>query len=165
MYSIYVDWSKEFESEVWEFVGAYQGYTEEEREDDPDAGMPMMNYAYPIHYFDSKGDRIRKICQETNCTVVYNIDEDRHYLALTGGGMDLSQDIALAYLMATGKDSNPENGYIEWDMIDEIYINSPLSVAEKEFKLILKHLERQTKISLENNKSRLVQIQEKMKEM
>ena len=40
---------------------------------------------------------IIKVCRETPLTVMYNEDDDTYYLALTGGGMDLSQSIVRAY--------------------------------------------------------------------
>jgi hypothetical protein len=115
-YSISVDWSEEREDGKWEFKGAdlmrefYENNPKEAKADGHDvergkvkyidevmdAFYPMMNYAYPLATTPDD-DKIIQVCRDTNLTVVYNNDDDTHYLALTGGGMDLSQDIARAY--------------------------------------------------------------------
>ena len=64
--------------------------------------MPMMLYAYPLSG-RPRDEGIVEICTETSCTVVMRNDTYEYYLALTGGGMDLSQDIALAYIIAEGR--------------------------------------------------------------
>lgn len=109
----------EWDWEKWEFVGRdamYEFYSEnpEEAEKDghevegsevkyldevADYQYPVMLYAYPL---DSEPERekIVEICRRTNCTVVMKRDTEEYFLALTGGGMDLSQDIALAYIIA-----------------------------------------------------------------
>lgn len=119
-YSINVDWSTEWER--WENVGQrvmrefYENNPKEAERDGHDLDddgqvkylnevlddwQPMMNYAYPLvcdpTSRDSGNDRIIKVCRETCLTVMYNEDEDTYYLALCGGGMDLSQSIAHAY--------------------------------------------------------------------
>ena len=65
-----------------------------------DREHPMMLYAYPLEFDELEEEKIIKICIETNCTVVRNVATNDLFLALTGGGMDLSQDIALAYIIA-----------------------------------------------------------------
>ena len=105
--SINVDWSEQ--DEKWENTGRNLMESNCEHEDgvrhsgycekcdiNEDSCYPMMNYAYPLETTpDNK--KVIEVCRETNCTVMYNDEEDSYYLALTGGGMDLSQDIALAY--------------------------------------------------------------------
>lgn len=146
MFSRMVDWREAVQESYdssdpeWSFVGV-DSYSEKQKEDDPDVGFPMMNFAYPV-FGNINDDAIKKICRETNCTVVFNNHEDRFYLALTGGGMDLSQDIAKAYILA--------QGYIEWDFIDAVYISAPLSVSEYWYRKILRELKRQFKIKSEN---------------
>ena len=156
MKAINVDWSNQegaYEGK-WEFIGRELAYSEQEKEDNPDDGYPMMNYAYPLEDKPDK-ETIIKITTETNCTVVYNNQDDQYYLALTGGGMDLSQDIALAYIWA--------QGFIDWDMLDDIYIDSAFSVSDKNFKLILKQLQRQMKAMSGNYERKLVDIANKLK--
>ena len=120
-YSRDVDWSTEYEK--WSNIG--QEYMREFYEAHPklaekeegyeldETGQvlyldellghwePMMNYAYPLQcdptQFDDGKKRIIKVCRETCLTVMYNQDEDAYYLALCGGGMNLSQSIVRAY--------------------------------------------------------------------
>jgi len=66
-----------------------------------DEQVPMMLYAYPLDSCPSD-EKIVRICEETNCTVVEDNQTGGFFLALTGGGMDLSQDIAMAYIIAQG---------------------------------------------------------------
>ncbi len=118
-YSISVDWSVEFEE--WENIGAnymrefYEEHPKEAEKDGHDledgkiqyldevvdSWQPMMNYAYPLQcdptFRDDGKERIIKVCRETCLTVMYKDSEDSYYLALCGGGMDLSQSIARAY--------------------------------------------------------------------
>ena len=120
-YSISVDWGDESNFDKWRNIG--QETMREFYEEKPKAAIedghdvedgevtyldevldswsPMMNYAYPLvcdpTIFDDGTARIIKVCRETCLTVMYNDDEDSYYLALCGGGMDLSQSIALAY--------------------------------------------------------------------
>lgn len=57
---------------------------------------PMMNYMYPLgRDSDYSEDNARKLVDHPLC-LVYKDDEA--YLALTGGGMDLSWDICSAYI-------------------------------------------------------------------
>lgn len=106
-YSIYVDWSKAFtyDGEGWEPTTRQTLESEREEVSDDndegfneDVGYPMMNYAYPLYKTPST-EQILKVFDNTNCVVVYNNEDDMHYLALAGGGMDLSQDIAYAYIL------------------------------------------------------------------
>lgn len=117
-YSVSVDeW--DFEGR-WEYIGTnlmYEHYLEDpifikECEENgwdideiarrrSDDHFPMMLYAYPL-YCTPSDEKIKEVCMETNCTVVLNNETGDCFLALTGGGMDLSQDIALAYLIAEG---------------------------------------------------------------
>jgi hypothetical protein len=64
-----------------------------------DSCEPMMNYAYPLYELPGK-DKILQIIKETCLTVMENNDSGDVFLVLCGGGMNLSQDIALAYLLA-----------------------------------------------------------------
>ena len=85
----YVDWSKAFESGEWECLG--RQIMEERKgcwsEDNPeglenDDYVPIYNYAYPLDLRSLDEDKIVKICDETNCTVVLNCEDDLLYLAL-----------------------------------------------------------------------------------
>ena len=60
---------------------------------------PMMNYRYELPEFTMPDDVKRWLDDAGAVTVVYFPKEDRYYLALTGGGMDLSWDICRAYVL------------------------------------------------------------------
>lgn len=76
----------------------YSGYCEQcgFSEDDCE---PMMNYGYPLCCLPDE-DSILKIVKETCLTVMENSDKGEYFLVLCGGGMNLSQSIAHAYLLA-----------------------------------------------------------------
>lgn len=63
-----------------------------------DGFYPMMNYAYPI-YRRPSDEEILAVQDQTCLTVVENNETGDFFLALCGGNMDLSQDIALAYVL------------------------------------------------------------------
>jgi hypothetical protein len=108
-----------------------------------------MNFAYPL-FCEPDEEKIAKVCEETACTVVLNLQDDSYYLALTGCGMDFSQSIALAYIIA--------DGCIEWDMLGDIYISGAFSVTEEDFQIVLNEMERQLRISIDNNKHKLKEV-------
>jgi len=65
-----------------------------------DSWRPAMNYRYPIELFDMDERKAQCALIDTSVCLVTAPDDpvgDAHYLALTGGGMDLSWDIAHAY--------------------------------------------------------------------
>jgi len=114
---LYTSKARAFEEfEQWENIGRgvmreyYEEHPEKAEEDGHDVEdgevkyldevldnyEPMMNYAYLLRCEPDRDDVLR-VCQETNLTVMYKDSEEEYYLALTGGGMDLSQDIARAY--------------------------------------------------------------------
>lgn len=161
-YSINVDWSEEYEQ--WENIGAsymrefYEAHPKEAEEmgyevehgevkylDELLATYePMMNYAYPLQcdptVFDDGKEKIIKVCSKTNLTVMYKEDEDCYYLALTGGGMDLSQDIARAYqIMET---------WVPVSLLSEVSKQPELSVYGKAWFEMAKQIRRQTKMEI-----------------
>lgn len=74
------------------------GRTDEEMENED--WVPMMNYRYPLPHFDDKhhsDEDIKKALEHVALTVVTDLKSDEKYLALTGGGMDMSWDIVKAY--------------------------------------------------------------------
>ncbi len=162
MKSMYVDWMSEFSKDDWEFVGrrVLRETHGEWSEDNPegvsdDDGYPIYNFAYPL-YSDQIDDQvILRVCEETGCTVVYRECEDKYYLALTVCGMDRSQDIALAYLIA--------DGCIDWDMLEDVYLAGPLSVGKKDYLGLLRELDRQMKIAMGNLESRHKEVKEKLR--
>ena len=93
MFSINVDWENYY-SKGWENIGRnlieqncthhredketnniqYEGYCEECGHSE-DSCQPMMNYAYPLETTpDDK--KIIEVCEKTNCTVMYNENDD-----------------------------------------------------------------------------------------
>jgi hypothetical protein len=176
MKSQYVNWREENIERTWDFVGAGVIYNRERQklsqcthgnatqeychkcdcypEDKQNANYPAINYAYPL-FSEPDEEKIARVCEETSCTVVYNLQDDTYYLALTGGGMDLSQGIALAYIIA--------DGCLEWDMIGDIDISGAFSVSEEEYQIILKEMKRQLSISIDNHKAKLKKIREQLK--
>jgi len=145
-FSISVDWS-DYYSKGWENVGRsileescthktqdkseepetnvrYSGYCSECDISEDDA-EPMMNYAYPLTTEPSEED-ILKVVKNTCLTVMEK--EGEYFLALCGGGMDLSQQIALAYVLI-------EN-WIPEDLISEVSTQKGLSVGGENWKLL-----------------------------
>ena len=163
MKSIYVDWTELRVHEEWIFVG--RQVLEEKKgewsEDNPegiecDDGYPMFNYAYPLYRDDLSEETILRVCEETSCTVVFNNRDDKYYLALTGCGMDLSQDIALAYLIA--------DGCIDWDMLEDVYISGPLSVSRDDYLKLLMKLDEQLGVAAGNLQIRQNEVRKRLQE-
>jgi len=101
--------------------------------------IPIYNFAYPLGLSALDDGKIERICNETNCTVVCNQDEDSLYLALCGCGMDLSQDIALAYMIAYSY-GDTEYGRIPRHMLFDVYKSGALSVGQEKFERIREKL-------------------------
>ncbi|MCK4983736.1 MAG: hypothetical protein KAS17_12475, partial [Victivallaceae bacterium] len=176
MKSTYVNWSSEDAYRIWDFVGAELMYNKEleklshcshgnkEKEychtcecypdDTHQDNKPVVNYVYPL-FSKPDEEKIIKVCEETSCTVVYNSQDDNYYLALTGCGMNLSQDIALAYIIA--------DGCIEWDFIENVCISGAFSVSKEDYQIILSELERQLTISIDNQTRKLKEVTEQLK--
>jgi hypothetical protein len=78
--------------------------TDEEQENEEYA--PMMNYLYPLPndferdmqnmFGESWRSRIKKVLENT--TIVYFEESGEYFMALTGGGMDLSWEICESYV-------------------------------------------------------------------
>lgn len=165
-YAILVDWSEDYER--WENEGRkmieeacthkdekqfdnnirYKGYCDECGFTE-DSAEPMMNYAYPLETTPDS-ERILEVLQRTNLTVMYNTEEDAHYLALTGGGMDLSQDIALAYKIC-------EN-IIPFDLCLRVNTQNGLSQSGKNF-------DEMAKAVIENLKNNITQANFKIEDL
>lgn len=81
----------EFEEQT---IGVETGYDQW-----TDSLHPVMNYAYPVDLRYGAGPRevATKIQELAGCVTLIEID-GKHYLALTGGGMDLSPQICMAYI-------------------------------------------------------------------
>ena len=157
MKSVFVDWHKEYNSDRWDFVGRstllnHRGEWSENNQDgvDADDGYPIYNFAYPLFKSDVSEEEILAVCEKTNCTVVLNNQDDKYYLSLTGCGMDMSQDIALAYMIV--------DGCIDWDFLEDVYIEGPFSVSRENYHKILAELKRQLSISIDSQKTKLDRV-------
>lgn len=117
--SISVDWSEASERERFDLNCPNQdfheknGYGWENKldkknfdgcpccEDDNGYVSPMMNYVYPLDYSGMvTQEKQIEIATETNCILIEETNTGDWFLALTGGGMDLSFSIAHAYMIA-----------------------------------------------------------------
>ena len=142
----YVDWWKALNSNEWVCIGQQimegkKGYWSEDNPEGitGDDYLPMYNFAYPLGLSSLDDETIIKVCQETSCTVVYNTDEDALYLALCGCGMDMSQDIALAYMIAYAY-NNEGYGRLPDHMLFDVYRSGALSVSREAFGIIKQKL-------------------------
>ena len=109
-----------------------------------DSCEPMMNYGYPLYGLPDD-DKILEIVQKTCLTVMENEDAGEFFLVLCGGGMDLSQSIAYAYLLAGQR--------IPDELVFEVCTQPCLSVGRKEYFRIM----RACKEELENIRLRATQ--------
>jgi len=92
-----------------------------------DGYEPIYNYVYPLETTPSDED-ILKVALNTNCCVMYNTEDDKYYLSLTGCGMNLSQDIALSYVLI-------EN-WIPEDLLFNVCSQEGLSISKENFKIL-----------------------------
>ena len=152
-FSIRVDWSEELKTEKWENVGRsiaeesckhkhpeghgetsmrYGGYCEE-CDFCEDSAIPMMNFAYPLETTPDD-EKVLEVVKRTNCTVMRNTETDEFFLVLCGGGMNLSQDIALAYHLI-------EN-WIPFDLATSVCTQEGLSVGGKDWTVLKKAMQK-----------------------
>lgn len=168
VYSINIDWSEELNGEnfeKWENLGRqfaesscshkseesgdntlmeYGGYCEECGFSE-DSQQPMMNYYYPLE-FEPSEEAIKNTIENTNLTIMYNNETNSHFLVLTGGGMDLSQDIALAYFYC--------QRWIPGELLRNVSIQKGLSVSGENWELLREEMIYQSKF-MENVGSQL----------
>lgn len=111
----------------------YSGYCEQCGFGEDDC-QPMMNYGYPLRYLPDE-DRILKIVKETCLTVMENQDTGEYFLVLCGGGMDLSQSIAHAYVLAGER--------IPDELAFEVCTQPCLSVPRKEYFQIMRECKKE----------------------
>ena len=88
--SRHFDFSEGF-AEKWDL-----GFNLTDEEQESEEFYPMMNYIYPLpRGFKPSEEDKEKL---NNTTIVCLMDEEEYYLALTGGGMDLSWEICESYI-------------------------------------------------------------------
>lgn len=90
---------------------------------------PMMNYGHLLETEPSDED-VLKVVLNTNCSVMYNDDTNEYFIVLCGGGMDLSQDIALSYVWL--------ERWIPEDLLMKVCRQPCLSLSEKKWKELKK---------------------------
>lgn len=165
MFSINVDWTEQYEN--WDNIGRslieqqcnhkegmqYNGACEKCGFCE-DSAIPMMNYAYPLE-ITPEDDKVLQVVKETNCTVLYNRCEDRYYLALCGGGMDLSQDIALAY--------NILEKWIPLELALRVSTQDGLSTYGKTFRKVMRACKDSLESDILASKRQLKKIKESIK--
>ena len=155
VYSINVDWSNSLE-DGWENLGRqilvdscehktqegcgentnmeYSGYCEECKISESDS-QPMMNYAYPLETTPNTED-ILKVVKKTCLTVMEK--EGNYYLVLCGGGMDLSQQIGLAFILI--------EKWLPIDLLKVVSTQKGLSVYGEDWILLRKSIIEQLKM-------------------
>jgi hypothetical protein len=132
-YSIYQDMEEVFENpDKWVNHGRY--------------AIPMMNYLYPLELTDFEESKILEVVKKTNCSVLENKDSGEWFLVLCGGGMDLSQDIALAYQIL--------ETWIPQEFLREVNKQPCLSLGGKNYKKLARGIIKQLKIESDRNKQR-----------
>ena len=126
----------EWSFEEWEFVGRDEEVRDKgEWSEDNQEGIgqdryyPMMNYAYPLHDCPTT-QTIFKIHEKTNLTVVREEATGECFLALTGAGMDFSQDIAMAYIIAENR--------VPLDLAREVCVECPLTQHGEAYEKVLR---------------------------
>jgi len=98
-----------------------------------------MNYLYPLDYtYQDIESRALEVAKETNCVLVQNTETEEWFLTLTGGGMDLSPSIGLAYVIA--------QTWLPRDLLHELKAGwCKDSLSEKNFKRLRKVIREQLK--------------------
>jgi hypothetical protein len=147
-YSVSVD---NWDYDEWNFIGrdVEMERVGEWSEDNPDGldcddYIPVMLYAYPL--WDCPSDeQIIEIHDKTSLTVVEHNDTGEYYLALCGGGMNLSQDIGMAYLIA--------EHYIPHALIREISTQPNLSQRGKNFRKLMRECVKMLKSEIRESTS------------
>lgn len=100
--------------------------------------VPMMNFLYPLELSNFEDTKILEVINKTNCTILEDTESGEYFLALCGGGMDLSQDIALAYLIL--------EKWIPGDLLRNTLSQKAFSISKENYKILRKAIIEQAKI-------------------
>jgi antitoxin component of RelBE/YafQ-DinJ toxin-antitoxin module len=105
-------------------------------EESINAYEPMMNYG---HILETEPDdlKVLEVALNTNCSIMFNTEEEVYYIVLNGGGMDLSQDIGLSYILL--------EKWIPYDLITSISNQEGLSISKENFKILRSNIIEQSK--------------------
>jgi len=120
-----------------------------------DSAEPMMNYCYPLELEPTDEKKILKVVKETNCSIMHNTKTDEYFLVLCGGGMDLSQDIALAYIIL--------ETWLPQDLLRAVNKQPCLSVGGKNYKLLARAIIKQLKMEADHNKGKAKEWKESLR--
>ena len=71
--------------------GNCSGWADEIAERYEEDAAPMMNYRYPVYLRGIDDSEAASALENLPLTLIYDYAEDAHYMALTGGGMDLAR--------------------------------------------------------------------------
>jgi len=134
----------------------YSGYCDE-CDVSEDSARPMMNYLYPLELTDFDEDKILKVVRETNCTVLENNESGEWFLALCGGGMDLSQDIGYSYMIL--------ETWLPDDLLQSVNKQPLLSLGSKKYKELAKQIIKQLKMRSGQYKQRAKEWKERLKSL
>jgi len=113
---------------------------------------PMMNYGYLLET-EPKDEDVLKVVLNTNCSVMYNSETEEHFIVLCGGGMDLSQDIAISYVWL--------EKWIPEDLITQVCKQRGLSIGGGRFDELKKAILEQA----ENYEGRFKRLREDWKNL
>lgn len=122
-----------------------------------DSAIPIMNYLYPLELDNFDEDKILKVVQETNCTVLENTDSGEWFLALCGGGMDLSQDIGYSFIIL--------ETWLPDDLLQSVAKQPLLSLGSKKYKILAKQIIRQLNMRAGQYKLRAKEWKESLKSL
>lgn len=93
------DFGEKHQYDDWEFP-----FQLTEKEEENQEYQPMMNYLWPIEEFEQGKNNfndksLKKALDDAGAvTLIQRNDNGEYYLALAGGGMDLSWDLAAGYV-------------------------------------------------------------------
>lgn len=105
-------------------------------EESIDSYEPMMNYGHILET-EPDDEKVLEVALKTNCSVMYNTEREQYYICLNGGGMDLSQDIGLSYVIL--------EKWIPEDLINSISSQKGLSISEENFEVLKSAIIEQSK--------------------
>lgn len=142
MYGFYKENPEEAEKDGYEVEDGKVSYLEEAA----DTHIPIMLYAYPLGR-EPEREKIIEVCRRTNCTVVMKKETEEYFLALTGGGMDLSQDIALAYIIA--------QGWIPTALSYNVCTQPELSISGKNWLEVAERCKKELELAIESYKRKI----------
>ena len=131
----------------------YSGWCEEYGQSET-SNDPMMNYGYLLHNEPTE-EQIKEVIDKTCLTIMHKIDSDDYYLVLCGGGMDLSQDIALAYTIC---------GYIPDAMAFEVSMQYGLSKSGENWFRLMNKCKETLQYSIDAYKYKIERIENAIKE-